>query len=130
MNYEAAIFKLAKQRGYDPTDPLPPEVYHKLRLDVRSAAAIARDGTRMLVARAKSSLRIAVVPSQKQEANLGICRLNKCGSYGKLADGTEVCHRCTCDGKDLLNKTEQNNEHCPATNPETGEFYWDNRDAL
>lgn len=126
MNYQTAIITAAVAQGKDPTE-LNESEYRALSIQVRTPDALRRDVLRASTARIKSWVRVGVVSGKVKSVNLKICRANPCGSYGRLQGRIEVCHRCNCTGKNLNSKTEQRTEHCPAINPETGEYYWDNR---
>lgn len=125
MNHQAAIIRTAKKTGIDLSTATKGD-YLRLSLAVRSLHEIVSDGARAGLARANSFVRLYVVPATVRDDNLGVCRSGKCGSYQVLVDGTEVCHRCNCQGANLISKAEQPNESCPARDPETGKPYWTN----
>lgn len=122
------ILALAESRGLDITD-LSEEQYLSLALELRSPGQTVKDGSKALVASVKSSLRIGIDRELGQK-NLKVCRQNRCGRYGVLKNGIEVCHKCNCSGRRLRSKTEQTDEHCPEVDPSTNEYFWDNRTAL
>lgn len=121
MNHQAAIIRAASRRGKDPTE-LSKREYNALRIEVRTRAEVASDGFKMALGRVQETFKILRVSDAQKDGNLGTCRTNQCGSFAVLADGTEVCHRCNCGGRDLENKAASIYEHCPAEPP-----LWDNR---
>ena len=125
MNHQAAMIRAAKKKYGKEVAELTTEEYAKLRLQVRSVREVVVDGIAFKTAQFKESWEIALVPEPVALTNLEGCRSNRCGSYGRLADGNEVCHRCTCIGRDLLTKCRQKDEFCPADPP-----IWDNRTVL
>lgn len=126
MSHQADIIRAAAAKGLDLSE-IDESRYFRLSVEVRTLKELAADGSAMLLARGKSWTGFGIVDENVRDANLGQCRTNECGSYQMLADGTEACNRCNCSGRDLINKTEQGNEYCPATSPKTLKPYWDNR---
>ena len=124
MNHQAAIIKAAKRLNKDTTE-LSEREYAQIRIAVRTMTELAVDGFNQKKAQLKEYIGIGLVPEPVALQNLEGCRGNTCGSYGKLVNGVEVCHRCNCMGNELLTKVRQGNEFCPALPP-----VWDNRTVL
>lgn len=100
--------------GIDPSLPVPPEAYAKAALAVRTPKEIVTDGSRLVRAHTARALRILQVEPKQATENMAVCQRNECGSYGTLANGDPVCHRCNCSGKRLAMKTKTKGEVCPA----------------
>lgn len=100
--------------GVDPSGEVSPQDYDKARQAIRSIPELVADGSKMARARVEHRLKIMQVSEEQAAQNIETCRENRCGSYGRLATGVEVCHRCNCMGKDLHNKTRRRGERCPA----------------
>lgn len=120
MNHQAAIIRLAKERGKTP-NKLTSAEYDTFAIEVRTREELVEDLVRWGQSKVNSLIRIGVVPREIREKNLAQCRTNQCGSFTTLADGEETCLRCNCRGKNLVSKAEQVQEKCPAEPP-----YWDN----
>ena len=113
-NNQARIIAELQRRGIDPTKPVEPSDYDAARLAIRSTTEKIADGSRMVRARVEKRIGLKQVSENQAKSNLETCRSNECGSYGRLANGAEVCHRCNCTGKDLHNKARRKGEECPA----------------
>jgi hypothetical protein len=114
MNRQVDIIRQLQRMGKDPSGPIDQADYDKARLAIRKNSEIAKDAARMFRARTEKMVRLMQVPDSKAIENLTVCRSNECGSYGRLSNGLEVCHRCNCTGKDLHNKAANRREKCPA----------------
>jgi hypothetical protein len=114
------ILELARQEGYDPAR-IPPAVYTRLSLRIRTAPEIVKDGAKMVSSRVRTGAGFRV-PLAQAEHNEKVCRANTCGGFGVIGQDRPVCHKCNCHGKNLLSKWRDPRESCP-------EKLWDNTTA-
>lgn len=116
MNMQLRMMQHLVSQGINPASATK-EQYDKAAIEIRSTREKARD----FGSRVKSQARVGIlrkeVPLEVLKHREAGCKLNTCGSYQVLDDGTEVCHRCSCSGKNLRLKRRDPRQKCPANPP-------------
>lgn len=113
MNHQLAIFMEAKKRGLDP-NKLTLVQYDMLAVSIRSTQEVVTDSFTAAESLLATTAGIRGVSLEVLQGREAACRSNRCGSFARLADGAEVCHRCSCGGKFLNAKRKDPLQHCPA----------------
>jgi hypothetical protein len=120
-----ATLELASKQGID-LATCPEAVFKRLRMEARGMDEKVRDGVSLVRSKVNVMSGQRVKP-EVVEANDQICRSNRCGKYQPLAGGKRACLACQCTSADLTTKQTDIQQHCPEIDPETNNYYWDNR---